>query len=181
MVLEDIWKHLKEAYWTSEQVAGWATNRFAASVHAHTSARTGGKLTTDALSDVVTSTYVPYLISTIGDHPAVVYTAIAGYYTKHGPIVHYHASITINTISGGGGDARIQVPFTVRAPQTVGNVRASGVNFPTGNYYTFTPIATDISGSIQVTTDDGVLATTPITAFANGDSIAVTGFFWTDD
>jgi hypothetical protein len=181
VVLEDLWKRLKEAYWTSEQVAGWATNRFAASVHAHTSARTGGKLTLDTMTDVVTSTYVPYLTGTIGDNPAVAYTAINGYYTKQGPIVHYHASITINTISGGSGDARIALPFTVRAPQTVGTVRASGVNFPAGNYYTFTPIATAGSGSIQVTTDDAAIATTAISAFANGDSIAVSGFFWTDD
>jgi hypothetical protein len=180
VVLEDLWKLLRNDYWSKEQVAGWATNRFASSVHAHTSARTGGKLTLDSLSDVVTGTWTPDLRGTVAS-PTVTYSAQTGYYTKDGPIVHFHASITINTISGGSGDARIFLPFTVRAPQTVCNVRASGINFPAGNYYTFTPIAADPTGSIQVTTDDAALATTQVSAFANGDSIAVSGFFWTDD
>jgi hypothetical protein len=124
-------------------------------------------------------TWNPAITGSTGD-PTVTYTTQAGKYTQIGNVLFYNANITINTYSGGTGDARFSMPSTV-GTTVIGVARLNNVDVPgTPVDLTFTATGTVAWGTIQSTQDNGALQTLQTSGLSAGDSIRISGFYFVD-
>lgn len=133
----------------------------------------------DLLDVYEEGTWTPAITGS-SSNPTVSYTTQVGQYTRVGNRVDYQFLVTINTISGGGGDMRISLPFTVNV--TGGCPAANGyagVDIPG------TPITTEFRaapsqawGRLVANQDNAAQQITQISGLANGDAILVQGVFF---
>lgn len=136
----------------------------------------------ETLSTYDEGTWTPAITGS-GSNPTVTYTTQSGKYTQTGNVVFFYLIVTINTISGGSGDIRISLPSTaVNTPgiQPQGMVRVSGVDLtgtPAG--ITFSISAGASFGRIRTLADNAADTIEQISALAAGDTITVTGFYFT--
>jgi hypothetical protein len=115
-------------------------------------------------------------------NPTITYTGQVGYYTKIGNVVLFTLQVTINTISGGSGDARISLPLTsvnVVAARTRPTVYTSGVAWPNSG----TMVAGFISNNVAYmligeSSNNGGGGAVQISNLAAGDTIAASGLYF---
>lgn len=94
-------------------------------------ARTNLGLGTASTVNYTSGTWTP-VITGSGSNPTITYTAQSGTYQRVGNIVLAKASVTINTISGGTGNAQVSLPLTAANDglTTMGNCALVNVAFP---------------------------------------------------
>jgi len=145
---------------------------------------TGGTLTLSGinvgestLSFYETSTWSPTITGS-SSNPTVTYTTRVGTYTKIGTIVICRAHIVINTISGGGGDARFSLPFTSDANRSILSAATQNVDLAG------TPVS--LVGLVEASTayvslcsvqDNAALSLAQVSGLAAGDTIIFTGIY----
>lgn len=128
-------------------------------------------------------TWTPVLtFATPGSH-AITYTDRAGKYLLiPGLMVFFDLYIDINafTVGTASGDARVTLPFAVGsntgAPCTL---FVQGVDMPgTVGSVVFHPRANQTYGTLGTVQDNGSVSYAQASAFASGDHISTTGFYF---
>ena len=125
------------------------------------------------------STWSPAITGSTGD-PTVTYTVQLGDYVTDGITVHFHFHIQINTISGGSGDIRISLPFTVVNATGGGTINAARIGGPdvgTDGVF-FRAVPSVAYGNLFSNTDNAAATVEQISGLANGDIIAASGFYF---
>lgn len=137
----------------------------------------GINLGNTTLSNYLQSTWTPVFTGSTGN-PTVAYNLQIGQYTRIGNVVFYYWFIQNATISGGSGDLRISLPVTVSQP-AFGNVYVNNVDLSgtTASLFSQPTTATTYCIINQVQ-DNAALITMPVSALANIDSIAASGFYF---
>lgn len=115
-------------------------------------------------------------------NPTISYTNQVGKYTKLNALVFYSARVTINTISGGGGNVRISVPFTAvndfqsAAP---GNAWTHGVDLQATTCALCAYVVQNTAyAQLRQSLDNAGVYDTQISELAAGDIICISGLFW---
>ena len=135
----------------------------------------------NTLSSYLVDTWIPGVDGSTGG-PTVTYTTREGKYTRIGSLILYSIRMTINTISGGTGNARFTLPLQVASGavnDVMGSVLMSNVDVPgTSAGLAFQVSQGTSYGSISVTSDNVALAYVGITNIAAGDVFIISGFYW---
>lgn len=138
----------------------------------------GIKFAHETLSQYREGTWTPEIQGS-SSNPTVTYTTQTGTYWRFNNLVFYRLSIVVNTISGGGGNARFTLPFTVAAagggvaPVNLNNTDVPGTPFGTF----FLPSNNNGYGSVFVQNDNAAATVLPISNLAAGDEITTAGFY----
>lgn len=131
----------------------------------------------ETLANYDEGTWSPAITGSTTD-PTVTYTTQSGDYTRIGNVIFYRFQVTINTISGGSGEARISVPVTNGSVTTVGVAMTSGVDLPgTPAGMSFTVVASQAFGVLQAMQDNGGVNQVQVSGLAAGDTIRGAGFY----
>lgn len=137
----------------------------------------GINLGNTTLSNYLQGTWTPVFTGS-GSNPTVAYYLQIGQYTRIGNLVFYYWFIQNTTISGGSGDLRISLPIAVGSPG-FGSVYVNNVDLSGTTASLFSQPTTGTSYSIlNQVQDDAALITLPVSALANTDSIAASGFYF---
>jgi len=143
-------------------------------------ARTNLGLGTASTQNYTSSTWTPAITGS-GSNPTVTYTSQIGVYTQIGSLVFAKAVITINTISGGSGNAQFSVPVTSASDSVtnVGDCSLAGVGFPTTtSWINFQLVTTSASGILRASRDNTTTSDVQISNLAAGDTIRYQLFYW---
>lgn len=130
-----------------------------------------------------TSTWTPTITGSVSNPTTLTFFAQEGRYSQDGDRVYFTFRLSIDSISGGSGDARISLPVTAAALGAVNDARcamsmsgvpvtagAFGLNFRVQNGAAYGIAQHSISNSTIVSTQIADLATT--------DVLAATGFYY---
>ena len=114
-------------------------------------------------------------------NPTITYTTQSGIYTKIGNMIFVKALITINTYSGGSGQARISLPVASASDSinTCGELSQSGAAFPTGFGYMNVNIDSGNSYlTLRAIKDNTSQTASQCSDLAAGDVIYFTISYW---
>lgn len=131
----------------------------------------------ETLSTYDQGTWSPVITGSTGN-PTITYTLQSGQYTRIGNVVFFSFSVTINTISGGSGNAEFSLPLTVGA--TLPTVaRPTRIDLPgTSAGVVFVPVATTAIGQLQAIQDDSTSSPVQISNLAANDNLLAAGLYF---
>lgn len=131
----------------------------------------GIKFANETMSTYDEGTWTPAITGSTGN-PTITYTTQTGEYIQIGKLVFANFQITINTISGGSGVARISLPITVGSSVAQGNVLVSGVDVPASTIgLSFTARNGQAYGDLSANIDNASTSSVAPTDLAAGDII----------
>jgi hypothetical protein len=131
----------------------------------------------ETLSTFDEGTWTPAITSSNADF-ATSYTSQSGTYWRFNSLVYFQLSVVLDTVSAAGtGDLRISLPITV-ANAGPSKIRAIGVDVPGTPYdVAFFPTGGGAYGRLIASNDNAAATVVAITALANSDQIAASGFY----